>query len=115
RLQSAPREAKSAASKSRRISCACRCTSLPAVNRSDAMSLFGTDGIRGIANTELTPELAFEVGRAGAAALAAAGKSERAVMVGRDTRISGTMLEAALVAGIASAGCDAVTLGVLPT
>lgn len=79
------------------------------------MSLFGTDGIRGVANAELTPELAFEVGRAGAAALAAAGENERAVMVGRDTRISGTMLEAALVAGITSAGCDAVTLGVLPT
>ena len=113
--QSARREAKSEGSKSRRISYACRCTSLPAANRSDAMSLFGTDGIRGIANAELTPELAFQVGRAGAAALAAAGKSERSVMVGRDTRISGTMLEAALVAGIASAGCDAITLGVLPT
>ncbi len=78
------------------------------------MSLFGTDGIRGVANAELTPELAFEVGRAGAAALAA-GKSGRTLMVGRDTRISGTMLEAAIVAGIASAGCDAVMLGILPT
>ncbi len=78
------------------------------------MSLFGTDGIRGVANTELTPELAFEVGRAGAAALSA-GKKRGAVIVGRDTRISGTMLEAAIVAGIASAGCDAVSLGVIPT
>ncbi len=78
------------------------------------MSLFGTDGIRGVANTELTPELAFEVGRAGAAALSA-GKNRGALIVGRDTRLSGTMLEAAIVAGIASAGCDAVSLGVIPT
>ena len=78
------------------------------------MSLFGTDGIRGVANTELTPELAFEVGRAGAAALSA-GQQRRVLMVGRDTRISGTMLESAIVAGITSAGCDAVLLGVIPT
>lgn len=77
------------------------------------MSLFGTDGIRGVANAELTPELAFDVGRAAAAALAAGTRGP--LMVGRDTRVSGTMLEAALVAGIASAGCDAVILGVLPT
>lgn len=78
------------------------------------MSLFGTDGIRGVANTELTPELAFALGRAGAAALSG-GSTRRTFVVGRDTRVSGTMLEAAIVAGIASAGCDAVLLGVIPT
>ena len=77
--------------------------------------LFGTDGVRGIANTELTPELAFKLGRAAARVLAA--KSERSApfVVGRDTRVSGTMLEAALVAGITSAGRDAVSVGIVPT
>lgn len=78
------------------------------------MTLFGTDGIRGVANADLTPELAFEVGRAGAAALTKNGV-RAPVFVGRDTRVSGTMLESALVAGITSAGCDAVLLGILPT
>jgi len=77
--------------------------------------LFGTDGIRGVANAELTPELAFDVGRALAAILAHAGDARRPVFVGRDTRLSGTMLEGAIVAGITSAGRDVTLLGILPT
>lgn len=75
--------------------------------------LFGTDGVRGIANEALTPELAMALGQSGARQLA--GGSRGPIYVGRDTRISGQMLEAALVAGITSAGVDAVLLGVLPT
>lgn len=76
--------------------------------------LFGTDGVRGVANTELTPELAFRLGRAGAAVLARMAARPR-ILVGRDTRISGSMLEAALIAGITSVGADALVLGVIPT
>ncbi len=75
--------------------------------------LFGTDGIRGIANVELTPELAFKVGRAGAYILSN-GKNGK-VLVGKDTRASGDMLEAALIAGITSMGLDVVSLGIIPT
>lgn len=75
-------------------------------------SLFGTDGVRGVANRELTPELALRIGRAAAGILR---KSDAPIFVGRDTRISGTMLEAALIAGITSAGRDATSLGILPT
>ncbi|MDR7857724.1 phosphoglucosamine mutase [Tissierella sp.] len=75
--------------------------------------LFGTDGIRGIANKDLTPELAFKVGRAGAYILAKDGYGK--VIVGKDTRISGDMLEAALTAGICSMGLDVVSLGIIPT
>lgn len=74
--------------------------------------LFGTDGVRGVANSELTPELALKLGRAGARVLAGHGET---ILVGRDTRISGDMLEAALVAGITAAGGKAVLLGVIPT
>src|SRR5271167_551482 len=77
--------------------------------------LFGTDGIRGVANTELTPELAFRVGRAGAAVLAGASDSDQPIVVGRDTRLSGTMLEAAVVAGITSVGREVLLLGIVPT
>ncbi len=77
--------------------------------------LFGTDGVRGVANAELTPELTFRIGRAGAAVLAHSSDRHRPVVVGRDTRLSGTMLEAAIVAGITSVGRDAVSLGVVPT
>ncbi|MBD5634992.1 MAG: phosphoglucosamine mutase, partial [Candidatus Eremiobacteraeota bacterium] len=77
--------------------------------------LFGTDGVRGVANRELTPELAFRIGRAGAATLAATAERERPILVGRDTRLSGTMLEAAVVSGIASTGRDAIALDVVPT
>ncbi len=76
---------------------------------------FGTDGVRGIANRDLTPELAFDLGRAGATVLAAQSERHRPVVVGRDTRISGSMLEAALVAGITSVGRDVVLLGIVPT
>lgn len=75
--------------------------------------LFGTDGIRGVANDELTPELAYQVGRAGAYVLAK--KKKGKIIIGRDTRISGTMLEAAITAGILSMGIDVVSLGVIPT
>ena len=77
--------------------------------------LFGTDGVRGQANVELTPELAYRLARA--AALYFGEKSEDApvIMIGRDTRISGTMFEAALVSGIISAGGHIICCGVLPT
>lgn len=76
--------------------------------------LFGTDGVRDIANAGLTPELAFMLGRAGASVLTAGAERPR-VVIGRDTRISGEMLEAAMVAGITSAGADVVLVGVVPT
>lgn len=75
--------------------------------------LFGTDGIRGIANKDLTPELAFKVGRAGAYILSKGNKGK--IIVGKDTRKSGDMLEAALTAGICSMGIDVIALGVVPT
>lgn len=77
--------------------------------------LFGTDGVRGVANADLTPELAFRIGRAGATVLAHFSDRHRPVIVGRDTRLSGTMLEAAIVAGITSVGRDVVSLGIVPT
>ncbi len=78
--------------------------------------LFGTDGIRGVANRELTPELAFRLGRAVAQVVAhRAGEERPRVGIGRDTHTSGEMLEAALAAGLASAGCDVELLGVVPT
>ncbi|MDK2821883.1 MAG: phosphoglucosamine mutase [Clostridia bacterium] len=76
--------------------------------------LFGTDGVRGVANTGLKPELAFRLGRCGAAILSRQ-KSGVRVVVGRDTRISGDMLEAALIAGICSVGGEVIKVGVLPT
>ncbi len=77
--------------------------------------IFGTDGVRGVANGDLTPELAFAIGRAGAAVLTAAGDANKPIVVGRDTRLSGTMLEAAVVAGITSTGRDSLCVGVVPT
>jgi phosphoglucosamine mutase len=77
--------------------------------------LFGTDGIRGVANVDLTPELAFAVGRAGAAVIAHAAPPEKPIVIGRDTRLSGTMLEGAMIAGITSTGRDVIVLGVVPT
>ena len=76
--------------------------------------MFGTDGVRGIANDELTPELAFNLGRAGAYVLAE-GSHRPKILVGMDTRISKDMLEAALVSGILSVGAEAVCVGVIPT
>jgi phosphoglucosamine mutase len=77
--------------------------------------IFGTDGVRGVANTELTPELAFAIGRAGAYVLAKSSDRHRPIIVGRDTRLSGTMLEAAIISGITSVGRDVVSVGILPT
>ena len=77
--------------------------------------IFGTDGVRGVANADLTPELAFRIGRATAGVLTRSTAANRPIVVGRDTRLSGTMLEAALVAGIASTGRDALSVGVVPT
>ena len=73
--------------------------------------LFGTDGVRGVANRDLTPELAMAIGRALGGRLGGGAR----VAIGRDTRRSGPMLEGALAAGLASAGADVALLGVLPT
>jgi len=77
--------------------------------------LFGTDGVRGVANDALTPETAFAIGRAAAAVLGRDVPRERPIVVGRDTRLSGTMLQAATIAGITSVGRDALCVGVAPT
>lgn len=77
--------------------------------------LFGTDGIRGVANTELTPEFTVGLGRAVIRTLREEGIARPVVAVGRDPRASGEMLEAALVAGLCSAGGDVLSLGVVPT
>lgn len=76
--------------------------------------MFGTDGVRGVANQDLTPELALQIGRAGAYVLTKKHPGAPLV-IGRDTRISGDMLEAALIAGICSAGVCVLRTGVLPT
>ena len=76
--------------------------------------LFGTDGVRGVANRELTPELALSIGRAGAYVLSRE-TGNTTLLIGRDTRISGDMLEAALTAGICSAGVNVLKAGILPT
>jgi phosphoglucosamine mutase len=76
--------------------------------------IFGTDGVRGVANDFLTPELAFALGRAGGFVLTERGE-RRPVLVGRDTRCSGPMLEEALTAGICSVGLDVWKLGIVPT
>ena len=77
--------------------------------------LFGTDGVRGVANADLRPELAFALGRASAAVFDRTVAPEHPVVVGRDTRLSGSMLEAAIVAGITSTGRNVVLVGVVPT
>lgn len=76
--------------------------------------LFGTDGIRGVANKELTAELALAVGRASALVLGE-GTPGKSLLIGRDPRLSGQMLEGALVAGITSAGLDVILVDVVPT
>lgn len=76
--------------------------------------MFGTDGVRGIANKELTAETAYNLGRAGAFVLTK-GAHKPKILVGMDTRISGDMLENALVAGILSVGAEAICLGIVPT
>lgn len=77
--------------------------------------LFGTDGVRGVANDELTPLLAMQLGQAGAYVLTKENKHRPTIMVGCDTRISGDMLANALMAGICSVGANAVYVGVIPT
>ncbi|GAA3409729.1 phosphoglucosamine mutase [Paenibacillus hodogayensis] len=76
---------------------------------------FGTDGVRGVANKELTPELAYKIGRCGGFVLTQHAKERPVILIGRDTRVSGPMLEAALVAGLLSIGADVVRLGVIST
>ena len=80
------------------------------------MKYFGTDGIRRIANTELTPELVYKVAKAGAYVLSKHlnGKSPT-ILIGRDTRISGTLIEAAMTAGFLSYGANVKLIGVIPT
>jgi phosphoglucosamine mutase len=78
--------------------------------------LFGTDGVRGVANRELTAELALALGAAAARRLANSGElGRRVAVIGRDPRASGEMLEAAVIAGLTSEGVDALRVGVLPT
>ncbi len=77
--------------------------------------LFGTDGARGVANEELTCELAMQIGRAAATVLTKHVKKRAKIIIAQDTRISGHMLESALVAGICSLGVDVELLGVMPT
>ena len=77
--------------------------------------LFGTDGARGVANTELTCELAMNIGRAAAMVLTDNTHRHPRILIGKDTRISSDMLEGALTAGLCSVGADVISLGVIPT
>lgn len=78
--------------------------------------LFGTDGVRGIANDDLTAELALQIGRAAATVLLKESKSAKpTVLIGKDTRASGDMLEAALTSGFCSVGCNVLSVGIIPT
>lgn len=77
--------------------------------------LFGTDGVRGIANTALTCELAMEIGRAAAMVLADGTRRRPLILIGKDTRLSSDMLEGALTAGLCSVGADVILTGVVPT
>ena len=78
--------------------------------------LFGTDGVRGVANEDLTNELAMQIGCAAATVLLKNSKSSKpTVLIGKDTRASGDMLEAALTAGLCAVGCNVLSVGVIPT
>ena len=77
--------------------------------------LFGTDGIRGVANETLDAQLAYRVGQAAAISLSDDSGTKPTVVIGKDTRISSDMLEGALVAGLTACGCNAILLGVIPT
>lgn len=77
--------------------------------------LFGTDGVRGVANSELTCELALQIGRAAAMVLTDSNRRHPKILIGKDTRLSSDMLEAALTAGLCSVGANVVQLGVIPT
>ena len=76
---------------------------------------FGTDGIRRIANTELSPELVYKVAKAGAYVLSKHTNKAPTILIGRDTRLSGTLIESAMVAGFLSYGANVKLLGVIPT
>ena len=76
---------------------------------------FGTDGIRRVANSELTPELVFRVAKAGAYVLSKHSTHTPTILIGRDTRISGTLIESAMIAGFLSYGANVKVLGVIPT
>lgn len=76
--------------------------------------LFGTDGVRGVANSELTPELAYQLGRAGAFVLTKE-KHRPKIVIAKDTRLSGDLLGTALEAGILSVGADVLDIGIMPT
>lgn len=77
--------------------------------------LFGTDGVRGIANKDLTNDLAMKIGSAAALVLLRESEGKPTVLIGKDTRASGDMLEAALTAGLCSVGCNVLSVGVVPT
>ena len=77
--------------------------------------IFGTDGARGVANTDLSCELAMSIGRAAAMVLIDVQRRRPRVLIGKDTRVSSDMLEAALIAGLCSVGADVITLGFVPT
>ena len=77
--------------------------------------LFGTDGVRGIANTELTVERAMEIGRAAATVLTDGCRRRPTFVIGCDTRVSSDMLASAMIAGLCSVGADVIGLGVIPT
>lgn len=77
--------------------------------------LFGTDGVRGIANRDLTPQLAYKLGRIGAHVLNKNNSKKAKVVIGKDTRISGDLLESAMTAGFLSMGMDVISAGVIPT
>lgn len=77
--------------------------------------LFGTDGVRGVANEELTPLLAMQLGQAGASVLTKEKAHKPTIMIGCDTRISGDMLANALMAGACSVGANCIYVGVIPT
>jgi phosphoglucosamine mutase len=88
---------------------------VPDVGSATPTVRFGTDGVRGRANVDLTPEVALGLGRALVTVLHDEGEKRPSILVGRDPRWSGDMLEAAMIAGITSAGGDAVSVGVVPT
>ncbi|HOP81141.1 MAG TPA: phosphoglucosamine mutase, partial [Armatimonadota bacterium] len=77
-------------------------------------NLFGTDGVRGLANIELSPLLALQLGTAAAHVLVEK-RNDARILIGRDPRISGDILESAMVAGVCSQGLDAVLVGVIST
>ena len=77
--------------------------------------IFGTDGVRGIANEKLDVELALAISRAAGMIIKAEGVARPKILVGRDTRLSGEMLQCAVAAGLSSVGCDVELLGVVPT